>query len=189
MKISFISLLPDDEVMREVLELYLSAFPSDECREVGAFMHVLRTDGRFGVMAFVDFESNRFYGFLSYWDFGSFSYIEHLAVVESCRGMGMGSGALRKFIDQVSSKIILEVEPPVDYLTQRRIAFYESLGFELHNNFPYIQPPYSSGRKAVELKLMTHGQFTLQQVADAADIITGEVYKKYSSLSEGVNYM
>lgn len=184
MEVSFNNLSSDDGMVREVLELYQSAFPIDERRDVKSFMQILKEDIRFGLMACVGSESGCFYGFLSYWDFGEFCYIEHLAIVETYRGLGIGSAALSKFIDQVSSGIILEVEPPVDSITRRRVAFYESLGFELRSSFSYTQPPYSPQRNAVELKLMTYGEFAPQQIADAADVIACEVYRKYSSQSE-----
>ncbi len=50
--------------------------------------------------------------------------------------------------------MILEVEPPFTQEAQRRINFYERLGFHL-NDFEYWQPPYEEEKPWVRLQLMS----------------------------------
>ncbi len=59
---------------------------------------------------------------------------------------------------------VLEVEPPADEMSERRIGFYERLGLSLRVDYEYIQPAYSEDRKALPMRLMTFG------VPDDADL-------------------
>ena len=53
---------------------------------------------------------------------------------------------------------VLEIEPPEDELTCRRLRFYERLGFRA-NDFPYTHPSYRTGAAAHphRLVVMSHG--------------------------------
>ncbi len=95
-------------------------------------------------------------GLLSYWDFGSFLYIEHLGVAPDRQAQGVGTRLLRTFQQTVAQPIILEVELPDDEPTRRRVAFYERLGFRLWAH-PYTQPPYRKGDSPIPMRLMGHG--------------------------------
>ena len=54
------------------------------------------------------------------------------------------------------NRLCLEVEPPEDELTRRRIAFYERNGF-IYHDFAYMQPALSKGQNTIPLKIMTTG--------------------------------
>ena len=45
-------------------------------------------------------EQGDFLGFLAVWHFGSFRFAEHFAVNEKTRGMGIGSQALRRWLEE-----------------------------------------------------------------------------------------
>ena len=76
----------------------------------------------------------------------------------------------------------LEVEPPEDDLTKRRVAFYERNGFVL-NHYPYIQPSVSKGRPSVPLLIMTYGR-AIEEVEylGMKKVVYERVYKCVSDL-------
>lgn len=176
MTIFFTEITFPDANLREIQALYESAFPCDERRYFSVFLDLLRGDSRFRVRIGIDNECGRFLCFISYWDFGDFCYIEHFAVVPGLRGHGIGKAAMRDFFKSAGKRMILEVEPPADDTTRRRIALYESLGYVLHSGYRYIQPPYAPHLNALELKLMTHGEFSTADIDRAVSIIHSEVY-------------
>lgn len=100
--------------------------------------------------------------FLSVWQFADFTYIEHFASEPSMRGQGLGSRILQEVLERFRHPVCLEVEPPqpdaaVIPFANRRIAFYIRNGFCL-NEYAYIQPPVSKGKRALPLKIMTSGE-------------------------------
>lgn len=62
---------------------------------------------------------------------------------------------MQAFIAEDDTPIVLEVEHPDDDICIRRIRFYESLGFVLHPEYDYIQPPYDATKHPLHLYLMT----------------------------------
>lgn len=83
-------------------------------------------------------------GLIVFWAFESFLFIEHIAINKEIRSKGYGS----KTIDLIKSKynlpIILEAESPETEVQQKRIKFYENLGFKV-NSYDYTQPSYHNG--------------------------------------------
>ena len=61
-------------------------------------------------------------------------------LTESMRGKGCGSRAL-SLLREKGKKMILEIDPPVDPVSQRRQRFYERAGYQA-NPYPHIHPPY-----------------------------------------------
>lgn len=95
------------------------------------------------------------------WEIDDFLYIEHFAVKEACRNDGFGGRLLEELLDWKGRKIVLEVEPPEDDLTCRRIGFYERHGL-VYNDYPYLQPPLREGQEMLPLRLMT-GPFAIDE--------------------------
>ncbi len=94
-------------------------------------------------------------GFMSVWNLETFNFIEHLAVAPKHRGIGYGSKIITDYIKEHPAKrYVLEVEPPKDEISKKRVAFYERLGFS-YNSYSYTQPPLSG--KEVDLKIMSTG--------------------------------
>ena len=100
--------------------------------------------------------ADKLQGVMCYWDFSDFIFLEHLATAPEFRGRGLGKELVKQLLAK-EKLIVLEVEPPVDDLSLRRVAFYQRLGFEI-NDFLYYQPPLRPENKEVELKLMTSGK-------------------------------
>lgn len=167
-----------DTHITDVKALYEEAFPFDERRDFSDFLEILKNDSHFKLCIGTDCETNGFLGFISYWDFESFVYIEHFAVLSKERNQGIGRQMLKWFFGHIGSNrnIVLEVEPPVDSLTERRVNFYQSLGFSIWNSYLYIQPPYSPGRSSMELRLMTKGNLSEDELDGYARTIHSAVY-------------
>ena len=68
-------------------------------------------------------DADKVIAFLAYWDFKDFCFIEHIAVSSKCRGGGIGSKIMRRFIESANMPIILEIEPPIDEISNK-IANY-----------------------------------------------------------------
>lgn len=92
--------------------------------------------------------------FVAVWEFDEIVYIEHLAVNPEFRNGGLGALILQELIRQSDKQICLEVEPPKETMAIRRIGFYERNGFFL-NEYDYMQPAISKGRKPIPLMIMT----------------------------------
>jgi hypothetical protein len=79
-------------------------------------------------------------------------------------------------MDTTSKPIVLEVEPPVDEDSIRRVRFYSSLGFSILPQV-YMQPSYDGVKPSVELKLMTNYNLpTDTWVMSCIRIIIASVY-------------
>lgn len=143
-------------LIERVIELYIASFPEDERRSVVKFRNLLENSDCFHVLGFFEGE-DEFVGFLSYWDFGTFRYGEHFAILPEKRNGGRGAECLQMAMDIMGKPIILEVEPPVDEMAKRRIGFYERNGCKLWPDLFYMQPAYEKYLEPIELKLMTIG--------------------------------
>ena len=94
--------------------------------------------------------------FMAVWEFDAFVFLEHFAVSPEYRNEGLGGKMLTALKERNNKKICLEVEPPETENAKRRISFYKRNGFYL-NEYPYVQPPISKGKKPVPLMIMTLG--------------------------------
>lgn len=108
-------------------------------------------------------------GFLAVWRFDSVLFIEHFAVNPAFRNGGVGAGMLRELVESCESQklpICLEVELPENETACRRIKFYERNGF-CFNDYEYMQPPISAGKKPVPLRIMTSGATVSQEAYES----------------------
>lgn len=143
----------EDQLWTLFLDTYTTSFPINEQRPTDDIIRLLTDEPRFSAMALLD-EKEHFVGILTRWEFDTFIYIEHFALTATLRSQGYGSMALRTFITEVLPRpIILEVEPPTDTLTRRRVSFYERCGLTLYD-YDYTQPPYTPDRMEIPLRLM-----------------------------------
>lgn len=160
------------------LKLYNESFPENERRlyksaeQVANF--IKEKGGKFHAFA-VDDGGDYFLGFLSYWIFKGYVYIEHFAVQPEHRGKNIGRKMLSHLFETVSPDVLIEVEKPETDEARRRISFYERCGFKLRSDINYVQPPYSAEQSGVEMMLMTHGDVRLNDTRDLREMLT-EVY-------------
>ncbi len=167
----------DSEEFLEAWKIYEDSFPSDERRTLEAQKKVMNLKE---YSFFVVMENNNVIGLITEWNFGSFSFIEHLAVKKELRNKGNGSRLLKSFVSEKEEFVVLEVELPEDEISKRRIGFYERVGFKL-NDFDYIQPSYGEGKSPVPMLIMTYPKkITEKEFLD----IREKVHKKVYSLEE-----
>ena len=131
--------------------LYLSSFPEDERRDVADWIAYTWSKPEF--FNNIIECAGRKAGFISFWDFGGFIYVEHFATDAAVRGKGIGGRAIETLCGAAGKPVVLEVELPVDDISRRRVAFYERHGFKLCGR-KYVQPPYRAGGNELEMKIM-----------------------------------
>ena len=138
--------------------LYETAFPATERR--GAVQHAAAlAEAAFHCLYLAD--AAGFAGLLTYWQWEHLAYVEHLAIVPSRQGRGLGRAALA----MLDSPVFLEIEPVVDTATARRLAFYESCGFEKLSNH-HVQLAYQIGEPDIALWLLSRPAVDADTVAD-----------------------
>ena len=160
-----------------VEELLQSAFPADERRDDELQRANADANDKFHCLLIEKAENP--IGLLTYWNFGTFVYIEHFAISEELRGGGLGLKALTLFLKDMNLPVVLEVEMPriKGDITHRRIGFYRRVGFSLRK-MAYKQPPYREGDGWLPMKLMTYGNFKWLKMAETIrDTIYREVYE------------
>ena len=130
-----------DPLYTKLFNLYTRAFPVSERRSWSGLEHELIYEKKFHPNVLL--QNDEFVGLLNYWTFEQFFYIEHFAVNEQMRNSHIGTEAMEIFMKQTHLPIVLEVEMPKNPLAERRIKFYERLGFSV---LPcdYFQPSYDS---------------------------------------------
>lgn len=132
-------------------KLYSTAFPifeqRTETQQTRAFSHP-----KYHLSGYK--EEDIFIGFISYWDFQEYIYIEHFAIDRQLRGSGYGSRILKDFISRKSKIVLLEIDPITDDISRSRLRFYRKCGF-YENPYPHIHPPYRKGYTGHKLIVLT----------------------------------
>ena len=176
--IEYSDVLSNSELLKSIELLYTGSFPPAERRKFESVKQLLaKDDVPFKMIAAL--ENGELLGFLSYWEFKEFKYIEQFAVDARKRGNGIGSGILEHFIKNCEeSPIVLEVElPDASYDARRRVDFYMRHSFIIWKRLNYVQPPYEVGGDSVEMKLMSLKMNDQVKVAEMGEVIKREVYK------------
>lgn len=152
----------EDAFFDNCLEILEYSFPRCERRSRVGLEHSL-SDPRYHFMAIV--EDDELLGVLTYWVFAvesdtqdgslveEFIYVENIAMAANMRNRGLGKGVL-DFLKSLGKWIVLEVEPPQDEMSARRIGFYSREGFVL-NSYEHLQPPYHSDLDPLCLNIMS----------------------------------
>lgn len=155
-----------------VWEILKDSFPSDEYRDYKEQKALLKND-KYTVYVLSDEEIK---AFITVWKFDDFAFIEHFAVREKYRNLGIGTLILQQLCEKTSKQLCLEVELPENEKAKRRIGFYERNGFRL-NNYHYEQPAYSAEKNPVPLLIMTYGStIDENRFKEMKKIIFKEVY-------------
>lgn len=132
-------------------ELYAISFPVFEQRTEEQQEKAFRCP-EYHLSAYT--ENGIFIGFISYWEFSTYIYIEHFAINQNLRGKGHGSLLLSYFIKENTKIVLLEIDPIIDDISAARLRFYQKCGFHL-NKFAHIHPPYRENRKGHSLLVLT----------------------------------
>ncbi|EKT55562.1 GNAT family N-acetyltransferase [Providencia sneebia] len=140
----------DSFELDKVNYLYDMAFPAFEKRSHSGRQTILK-HANFHLYYFSN--NDVFVGFVGGWQFDDFFYIEHFAISSELRGQGYGQKALMLLCQKVTN-IILEIEPVVDEITQKRLRFYSHCGFK-ENSFQHVHPNYHSEYQPHELEILS----------------------------------
>ena len=104
-------------------------------------------------------------GVVGYFDTPEFIYFENFCISPDKRNGGYGSQALQ-LLTASGKPFILEIEPPEDELTRRRLAFYQRNGMVV-NSYPHIQPHYRADDPDLPLTVLSYGCQITQAQYDA----------------------
>ena len=156
-----------------VYNIMEDSFPSNEIRSYIGQLNLLQNPD---YSLFVKEQNGEIVGFIATWDLGDFTFVEHFAVSEKHRGKGLGSEILSKIKD-VSDPLVLEVEPPTDLKTRKRIAFYEKNGL-IYHDFYYVQPAMENGKDEVELKIMSTQKLDINGFEKVKRTLYKKIYQR-----------
>lgn len=155
-----------------VYKIMEESFPQNEIRSFYGQQALL---GNADYSLFVLRENGQTLGFIAVWELCDFVFVEHFAISEKHRGRGLGTAMLSEIKSMFSVPLVLEVEPPVDTKTRKRIAFYEHNGFVYHD-FYYVQPAMEEGREEVELKVMSTQKLDMNGFEKVRNVLYKSIY-------------
>ncbi len=166
---------PDERMEQEIYSVMSEAFPACERKNREDFLAQFSQSHFFSLCAI---RGGELAGFLNFWDFGQFVYIEHFAVRQSLRGGGTGTALLSHVQKSVNKPIVLEAEPAnLGETAVRRLEYYRRCGF-CNNPYPYIQPSMQAGEPPVPLVIMSSPKpLSEQEFACVRDKLYSDVYK------------
>ncbi len=146
---------PSDPLYQKAIDLYKISFPPHEQREEASQLRILQqNDYHFDAVC----DNGEFVGEILYWDIGGAFYIEHFCVLPTKRNQHYGQRILNNY---QTTTLILEIDPPVDEISNRRKGFYERCGF-VANPYPHIHPPYHCGNTGHKLVIMSSPEILKQ---------------------------
>ncbi|QTD40678.1 GNAT family N-acetyltransferase [Sporosarcina sp. Te-1] len=165
----------DEREFDQLYALMEASFPNNE-RRTYAGQKALLEDPHYRLLTRTD-DKNRIIAFLASWEFSTFRFVEHIAVDSVMRGSGTGGKLMSSYMEETTKPVILEVELPETELAQRRIGFYERLGFHL-NPFDYVQPPLQEGQTDLPLHIMSYPRpITEEEFTHFKEMLYTVVYK------------
>ena len=132
-------------------KLYEEAFPSNEKRFLKEHLQLL-TNASYTFQAI--HKKDTLIGIIGFWEIEEFIFIEHFAIHPFVRGKNYGTLILSEFL-KGKTHVILEIEPPIDEQSFKRLHFYEKLGF-VQNAIPHFQVPFRKGDTPIALELLSY---------------------------------
>ena len=162
----------DDPALAFIKDMYESAFPEQERRQWASFTNLLN-DPRMHADAILDAE--QVLGLLIWWKVNDFCFIEHFVISSRVRGAGYGSEVIKHYVEKAQGKVLLEVEPAGTPDANRRITFYERVGFKLVN-VDYRQPSYVEKGLSFPMYLLQIGVKSEVEIAKLIPEIQSTVY-------------
>ena len=160
----------------DVWQIYESSFPRSERRSRVQHERAVKSENTFHCKQLV--LGDTVVGVLFYWELPECLFVEHLAVAEQWRGHGVGTAAL-KWLQEQGKLLILEIEPPLDAATCRRMEFYRSAGFELLS-FEHEQLPFHADTGSVPMRLLSWPHPATKEEVDSLENALRENIMRYS---------
>ncbi len=170
--VSFNKVLSPNELL-PVKELYLNSFPPEERRTLEGLEKQLLESG---CSVYTVWISHMPAGLCVLWDFEEFLFVEHLAVQPHLRGQKIGEKIMNHITAKADKPVFLEIEPPMDELSIRRMNFYLRLEFQLLD-VNYIQPSYTGSGPGYPMKLLANKPVAGAQLRSFISMIYQRVYK------------
>lgn len=175
----FIRINSNNECFNKAMEIYKASFPIFEQRTMEDQIKALEVeDYHFNVI----YDGDKMVGILLYWDMNGYKYIEHFAIDSSLRGKNYGSRVLKEFCTN-NKNVILEIDPPIDEISIKRLNFYSKLGFKLQD-FNHIHPSYRKECKSHSLKIMTFNENISKEDYDNFNNLLKKNIMKYSEVKD-----
>lgn len=153
--------ITDKEETSFIEHIYTDAFPHSERRGFDVMAELYKNTTEFQVQVVIN--KSQPIGFLTFWNLGDFVFAEHFAIAPKARNSGIGGKVMRAFMNEQTNPIVLEVELPTTILSERRIGFYQRLGYKLWNKYSYQQPPYHTDGSSIPMYLMTFGNINVDK--------------------------
>lgn len=153
----------DSQEVAFIEKVYMEAFPQSERRPFELMIDFYSDPQKSFVINTIKDEGKPI-GLFTYWEFENFVFGEHFAIAPEFRNGGVGAAAMTNFMSSVDKPIIIEVELPTTYIADRRIGFYQRLGFRLWDKLAYQQPPYIEGYNPLAMYLMTWGKIDMNEL-------------------------
>lgn len=150
--------IEDTERWNKVWELYESSFPIAERRKKKDHLRACQDPNFFPLSAW---EGNQLIGFLFYWEWDAYRYLEYLAVSPELRNSGYGSRMLRHLRD-TEHTVILEIDPLSNEQSVRRLQFYERAGYTL-TPYRFMHLPYRLEAEPQELLILSFPEMITKQ--------------------------
>lgn len=158
-----------EPVYQKAMELYKTSFPCHEQREAASQLAIFHCeDYHFDLL----YDAGNFVGMILYWETPRFLYVEHFCVEPQMRGRNYGRQAL-ELLKEKGKPVILEIDPPVEEMAERRKKFYERAGFTA-NAYQHIHPPYRQGNEGHLLTVMSYPGALQQEEYDAFRLYLNE---------------
>ena len=152
--------------------LYEESFPRIEKRDEAEQTRVMANPAfRYGLIT----DGGELDGIMTYWETPDFIYVEHFAILPEKRNRGKATAAMGLLKARANKPIILEIDPPVDEISERRYAFYRRNGFVM-NTYRRVQAKYHIGDADFEMKLLTYpGEISAAEYARFCAFLADEV--------------
>ena len=158
-----------------VYRLLENSFPLDEYRPYEE-QKALLEEPAYQIYVLRD-ETRQIAAMMAVWELETVSFIEHFAVDPALRGKGLGASMLEQVRLLLEKPACLEAELPENEIACRRLRFYQRNGFFV-NDYPYMQPPISKGRKPVPLKILTYGRpVSQEEFEEIRAVLYSRVYR------------
>ena len=148
----------DSFYFADAWNLYEKSFPENEKRTLKEQKIILNND-LYHAKAII--KDEKFIGILFYWVFCEYAFVEHFALDVYCQGKSYGTKILNEFLDKYEN-VVLEIEPIVDEKTEKRLRFYERLGF-IVNEINHFQVPFRTGDEKLKLLFLSSKKEITQQ--------------------------
>ncbi len=145
----------DDQLFPVFERLYRISFPEYEQRTFTHHAKALTVENCF--INCYQQQDGQFIGFVVYWEFAEYIYIEHYAISDNVRGQGYGTLLLRELVEQTDKIVVLEIDPVIDEISRKRLRFYLALGF-VENRFNHVHPPYQPKFNGHNLRVLSSGR-------------------------------